>query len=216
MKFNKNESGERGHRNHLEGEGTKSDRQGGGPGERSSMAGEQGAKAETPDKSIRSHTKAGEVRGAGSLKEGSSKDQPNEERAEGTSLHLGDDYRIHNQTGEQDGDVRRQTGTANHEGGEADGSGGGRSSGGAGHGPQAHHNASSTGREGNRDNNPGANAGNENQNSGTDGNPKNYKGYEGGTPPDKFKSGGEHQHSGSFPPRTRQDPNIEGSSAGSH
>ncbi|HSI90414.1 MAG TPA: hypothetical protein VK927_04815, partial [Adhaeribacter sp.] len=196
MKNHKDESGERGKRNHLAGEGTKSDRQGGGPSERQSRAGEMGAKAEEEDKSIRSHTEAGEVRGAGTLKEGSSKDQPVEERGEGTSLHLGDDYRIDNLTGEQHEDVRRQTGTANHEGGEADGKGGGKSSGGAGHGPQAHSSAPATGREGNMENKPGANQKNKEKSSGTDGNPENYKGYEGGTPPDKFKSGGEHMHAG--------------------
>ena len=85
MKNIRNQSGERGHRDHTQGSGTKTDRQGGGIGERSSMAGEQGAKAEARDKSIRSHTIAGEVRGAGSLKDGSSNDQVAEER--GTGLH---------------------------------------------------------------------------------------------------------------------------------
>ena len=94
MKDTSMESGDRGHRDHSKGEGTKADRQGGGPGERSSMAGEQGAKAEDPDNSTRSHTTPGEVHGHGTLKDGSSKDQPAEERGEGTSLHLGDDYRI--------------------------------------------------------------------------------------------------------------------------
>ena len=136
MKNTSMESGDRGHRDHSKGEGTKSDRQGGGPGERSSMAGEQGAKAEDENNSTRSHTQAGEVHGHGTLKEGSSKDQAPEERGDGTSLHLGDDYRINKITGEQNENVRRQTGTANHEGGDADGSGGGKSSGGAGHGPQ--------------------------------------------------------------------------------
>ena len=215
MKDMKNESGERGHRDHSRGEGTKSDRQGGGPGERSSMAGEQGAKAEDKNNSTRHHFVAGEVHGAGSLKEGSSKDKPIEERAEGTSLHLGDDYRIHNVTGEQNSDVRRQTGTANHEGGEADGTGGGKSSGGAGHGPQGHSHAPSTGRAGNSENRPGSTANND-MTAGAKVNPKDYKDYDGGTPPGKERSGGDHQHAGSFPPRTRQNPNEEGSSAGSH
>src|SRR5689334_2955815 len=130
MKNIRNQSGERGHRDHTEGSGTKSDRQGGGMGERSSLAGEQGAKAEARDKSIRSHTIAGEVRGAGSLKDGSSNDQVAEER--GTGLHLGDDYRINRLTGEQNETVRRQTGTANHAGGNKNGIGGGKSSGHAG------------------------------------------------------------------------------------
>ncbi len=214
MKDNQHESGERGHRDHTKGEGTKSDRQGGGPSERQSMAGEQGAKAEEERKSTRSHTEAGEVRGAGTLKEGSSKDQPVEERGQGTSLHLGDDFRIHNETGEQDENVRRQTGTANHEGGDADGAGGGKSSGGAGHGPQGNSDNKNSGKD-NSGNSAKASTPKK-ENSGTDGNPENYKGYDGGTPPDKFKSGGEHQHGGEFPPRTRQDPNVEGSSAGSH
>jgi hypothetical protein len=209
MKFNKNESGERGQRNHLEGEGNKADRQGGGPGERSSMAGEQGAKAEDKNQSIRSHTQAGEVHGAGSLKDGSSNDQTPEER--GTGLHLGDDFRINNQTGEQDENVRRQTGTTNHEGGKSDGSGGGKSSGGAGHGPQGHaHGSNSSGSNNSGNTRSSSNAGSTNVNA------KDYKGYEGGTPPGKLKSGGDHQHAGSFPPRTRQNPNEEGSSAGSH
>ncbi|MFC5270668.1 hypothetical protein [Adhaeribacter terreus] len=209
MKFNKNESGERGHRNHLEGEGTKADRQGGGPGERSSMAGEQGAKAENPNDSIRSHTQAGEVHGAGTLKEGSSRDQANEDRF---GLHLGDDYRKDRITGEQNEDVRRQTGTANHAGGKTDGSGGGKSSGGAGHGPQSHtHAPDSSGS-----NNPSSRASSNEGSGGTNVNTKDYKGYEGGTPPGKLKSGGDHQHGGEFPPRTRQNPNEEGSSAGSH
>ncbi|MBK0404344.1 hypothetical protein I5M27_15205 [Adhaeribacter sp. BT258] len=218
MKNHKNESGERGHRNHLEGEGTKSDRQGGGPGERSSMAGEQGAKAEETNTGIRSHTSAGDVHGAGSLKDGSSNDQTPEER--GTGLHLGDDYRIHKVTGEQDETVRRQTGTTNHEGGKSDGSGGGKSSGGAGHGSQEHKHAPSTYNDPHRGNNPSAwvknNAKGSSGSSGTSGNPEDYEGYEGGTPPAKLKSGGDHQHGGEFPPRTRQNPNEEGSSAGSH
>src|SRR6478735_7923401 len=136
MKDTSMESGERGHRDHSKGEGTKSDRQGGGPGERSSMAGEQGAKAEEPNNSTRSHTTPGEVHGHGTLKDGSSNDQVAEER--GTGLHLGDDYRIDRVTGEQDETVRRQTGTSNHAGGKNDGSGGGKSSGGAGYGPQGY------------------------------------------------------------------------------
>jgi len=209
MKDTSMESGDRGHRDHSKGEGTKGDRQGGGPGERSSMAGEQGAKAEAEDKSTRSHTEPGEVRGHGTLKDGSSNDQVAEER--GTGLHLGDDYRIDRVTGEQDETVRRQTGTANHEGGETDGTGGGKSSGGAGHGPQNHsHDSDSSGS-----NNQGSRTSG-NEASGTKVNPKDYKDYEGGTPPGKEKSGGDHQHGGSFPPRTRQNPNEEGSSAGSH
>ena len=134
MKDTSMESGERGHRDHSKGEGTKADRQGGGPGERSSLAGEQGAKPEEPNNSTRSHTTPGEVHGHGTLKDGSSNDQVAEER--GTGLHLGDDYRIDKVTGEQDETIRRQTGTANHQGGDQDGNGGGKSSGGAGHGPQ--------------------------------------------------------------------------------
>lgn len=210
MKDHKNESGERGHRNHMEGEGTKSDRQGGGMGERSSMAGEQGAKAEDKNNSIRSHTQAGEVHGAGTLKEGSSKDQSNEDRL---GLHLGDDFRKDRITGEQNEDVRRQTGTANHQGGTANGTGGGKSSGGAGHGPQGNSHHESSGR-----NNyvSGSSSSASEMNMNTKVNPKDYEGYEGGTPPGKLKSGGDHQHGGEFPPRTRQNPNEEGSSAGSH
>src|SRR6478736_3942673 len=184
---NKFESGERGHRDHSQGEGTKSDRQGGGPGERSSMAGEQGAKAEDMNNSTRSHTTAGEVHGHGSLKDGSSNDQVAEER--GTGLHLGDDYRIDRVTGEQDETVRRKTGTSNHAGGKNDGSSGGNNS-----------TAKATGNE---------------TTGSTKVNSKDYKDYDGGTPPGKLKSGGDHQHGGSFPPRTRQNPNDEGSSAGS-
>jgi hypothetical protein len=209
MKDHSNKSGERGHRDHTEGSGTKSDRQGGGPGEHNSLAGEQGAKAEDPNESTRSHTEAGEVHGHGTLKEGSSRDQAEEDRF---GLHLGDDYRKDRLTGEQDENVRRQTGTANHEGDEEDGSGGGKSSGGAGHGPQSHTKAPETGREGN--NPPGKSP--EGPAAGTNVNPNDYEGYEGGTPPGKLKSGGDHQHGGEFPPRTRQNPNEEGSSAGSH
>jgi hypothetical protein len=211
MENNSNQSGERGHRDHSQGEGTKSDRQGGGPGERSSMAGEQGAKAETDDKSTRSHTEPGEVRGHGTLKDGSSNDQVAEER--GTGLHLGDDYRIDRLTGEQDETVRRQTGTANHSGNNNDGSGGGKSSGGAGHGPQSHTHAPDS--SGSNNSSAERSSGSEMKME-TNVNPKDYEGYEGGTPPGKLKSGGDHQHGGSFPPRTRQDPNQEGSSAGSH
>jgi hypothetical protein len=220
MKTNKHEPGERGHRDHLRGEGTKNDRQGGGPGERQSRAGEMGAKAEDPDNSIRSHTEAGEVHGRGTLKEGSSRDQRNEERE--TRLHLGDDYRIDPVTGEQDRFVKREGGVANHLGGEAEGTGGGKGSGGAGHGPQAHNQAPSTYNDPHRGNNQNAwitNKGKSNINNSsgsTSGNPQSYKDYKGGTPPAKLKSGGDHQHGGEFPPRTRQNPNEEGSSAGSH
>lgn len=210
MKDNKFESGERGHRDHSKGEGNKNDRQGGGPGERSSMAGEMGAKADDTTNSTRSHTQAGEVHGHGTLKDGSSNDQTAEER--GTGLHLGDDYRINRITGEQNEDVRRQTGTANHEGGKTDGMGGGKSSGGAGHGPQGH----SHGKDSSGSNNPSAKSSGSSGANSANVNAKDYKGYEGGTPPSKEKSGGDHQHGGSFPPRTRQNPNEEGSSAGSH
>src|SRR5688572_2721087 len=203
MKDNKFESGDRGHRDHSQGEGTKGDRQGGGPGERSSMAGEQGAKAEEENKSTRSHTEAGEVRGAGSLKDGSSNDQVAEER--GTGLHLGDDYRVDRQTGQQDETVRRQTGTANHKGGDEDGTGGGKSSGGAGHGPQDKSNSGTSSKTDNDSKNQGGSSGPDKDNGGNAN--KN---------PEKGKTGGEHQHGGEFPPRTRQDPNQEGSSAGSH
>ena len=211
MKDHSNKSGDRGNRDHSQGSGTKSDRQGGGPGEHNSLAGEMGAKADEPNNSIRSHTQAGEVHGHGTLKEGSSRDQSSEDRF---GLHLGDDYRVNRITGEQDENVRRQTGTSNHSGGTVDGSGGGKSSGGAGHGPQSHSHAKSSGRSGN--NQPGKSSSSPNASSSTDGNPGNYEGYDGGTPPGKLRSGGDHQHGGEFPPRTRQDPNAMGSSAGSH
>lgn len=198
MKNYSMESGERGQRDHSKGEGNKADRQGGGPGERSSMAGEQGAKVEETDNSTRSHTQAGEVRGHGTLKDGSSNDQTAEER--GTGLHLGDDYRIDKITGEQNENVRRQTGSANHEGGDANGAGGGKSSGGAGHGPQG--NAKDASGQASNDSKNQSNA--------------SGNGGSGNKNPEKGKTGGDHQHGGEFPPRTRQDPNQEGSSAGSH
>ncbi|KAA9331992.1 hypothetical protein [Adhaeribacter soli] len=218
MKNKKQESGERGHRDHTAGHGNKEGRQGGGPGERQSLAGEQGAKAETPENSIRSHTEAGEVRGHGSLKDGSSRDQRSEERT--TGLHLGDDFRVDPLTGKQDQSVKREGGVANHMGGKTEGNGGGKSSGGAGHGPQSDHKGQSTYNDPHRGNNQNAWIKNKSKgsgsSSGTSGTPDAYKGYEGGTPPGKLKSGGDHMHAGEFPPRTRQNPNEEGSSAGSH
>jgi hypothetical protein len=210
MKNIRNQSGERGHRDHTEGTGTKSDRQGGGPGERSSMAGEQGAKAEEENNSTRLHTVAGEVHGAGTLKDGSSNDQTAEER--GTGLHLGDDYRIDRLTGEQNETVRRQTGTANHEGGTKDGTGGGKSSGGAGHGPQNWTSVGSTSNAG-RSSEQSGNSSSEMSGNASAGKSKSESGN---TPSAKMRTGGKHQHGGEFPPRTRQDPNQEGSSAGSH
>lgn len=217
MKNTKHESGERGHRDHTAGHGNKEGRQGGGPGERQSRAGEQGAKAEDPTNSTRSHTQPGDVHGNGSLKDGSSRDQRQEDRS--TGLHLGDDFRVDPVTGEQNESVRREGGAANHMGGEAEGTGGGKSSGGAGHGPQSHNQAPSTYNDPHRGNSgwvKSKSSNSSNSNSGTTGNPEAYKGYEGGTPPGKLKSGGDHQHGGQFPPRTRQNPNEEGSSAGSH
>jgi hypothetical protein len=219
MKNMKHHNGERGNRDHSEGHGNKQDRQGGGPGERQSSAGEQGAKAEEPNNSIRSHTEAGEVHGRGTLKDGSSRDQRNEDRA--TSLHLGDDYRIDPLTGEQNQSVKREGGVANHLGGEAEGTGGGKSSGRAGHGPQSHNQTPSSYNDPHRGNSNSGwvkNKGKSNNSSSgsSSGNPQGYKDYKGGTPPAKLKSGGDHQHGGEFPPRTRQNPNEEGSSAGSH
>ena len=217
MKNKKHESGERGHRDHTAGHGNKDGRQGGGSGEHQSRAGEMGAKAEEPNNSTRLHTKAGDVHGHGTLKEGSRRDQSDEDRF---GLHLGDDYRVSHLTGEQNENVRRQTGISNHEGGKMDGTGGGKSSGGAGHGSQPHKHAPTSYNDPHRGNNQNAwvntNKGSSKGSSGGKVNAKNYKGYEGGTPSGKLKSGGNHQHGGEFPPRTRQNPNEEGSSAGSH
>ena len=213
MKNIRNQSGERGHRNHIEGTGTKSERQGGGPAERNSMAGEQGAKMEDCRKSIRSHTVAGEVRGAGTLKDGSSNDQAAEER--GTGLHLGDDYRINRLTGEQNETVRRQTGTANHEGGNKNGIGGGKSSGHAGGKAQSWTSMGSSVSQssGVSSSDQVSNASSEME---SNANAGKRKAQSGGTPSAKMRTGGKHQHGGEFPPRTRQDPNQQGSSAGSH
>jgi hypothetical protein len=119
-------SGERGE---TDGSGdNKLGRQGGGPGEHQSKAGEQGYKSENNYHTTKqgSHTKSGEVRGAGTLKDGSSDDQDMK-----YGYHNGDYSDEIKQTrwSRQDSGPGAVTGSANRKGGDEDGRGGGKSSG---------------------------------------------------------------------------------------
>ena len=106
----------------------KQGRQGGGPGEHQSKAGEQGYKSENDYHTIKkgSHTKSGEVRGAGSLKDGSSKDQ--DWKYGYNNSDYSDDIK-HTTWNRQDSGPGAVTGSANRSGGDEDGRGGGKSSG---------------------------------------------------------------------------------------
>ena len=103
-------------------------RQGGGAGEHQSKAGEQGFKSENDYHTIKkgSATKAGEVRGAGSLKDGSSSDQ--DWKYGYNNSDYSDDIK-HTTWNRQDSGPGAVTGSANRKGGDEDGRGGGKSSG---------------------------------------------------------------------------------------
>ncbi|MGV3586016.1 MAG: hypothetical protein ACO1OF_03350 [Adhaeribacter sp.] len=106
----------------------KLDRQGGGPGEHQSKAGEQGYKSENNYHTTKKggHTKSGEVRGAGSLKDGSSADQ--DMKYGYNNADYSDDIK-QTRWSRQDSGPGAVTGSANREGGDMDGRGGGKSSG---------------------------------------------------------------------------------------
>jgi hypothetical protein len=103
-------------------------RQGGGPGEHQSKAGEQGYKGENDYHTIQKgdHTHAGEIRGAGSLKDGTSSDQ--DMKYGYTNADYSDDIK-HTTWNRQDSGPGAVTGSANRSGGDEDGRGGGKSSG---------------------------------------------------------------------------------------
>ncbi|WP_026463413.1 hypothetical protein [Adhaeribacter aquaticus] len=103
-------------------------RQGGGPGEHQSKAGEQGYKSENNFNTNKegSATKSGEVRGAGTLKDGSSSDQ--DWKYGYNNSDYSDDIK-QTRWNRQDSGPGAVTGSANRKGGDADGRGGGKSSG---------------------------------------------------------------------------------------
>ena len=103
-------------------------RQGGGPGEHQSKAGEQGYKSENNYHTIKKgdHTSSGEIRGAGSLKDGSSADQ--DMKYGYTNADYSDEIK-QTRWSRQDSGPGAVTGSANREGGDKDGRGGGKSSG---------------------------------------------------------------------------------------
>ncbi|KAA5544055.1 hypothetical protein [Adhaeribacter rhizoryzae] len=103
-------------------------RQGGGPGEHQSKAGEQGYKSENNYHTIKKgdHTSSGEIRGAGSLKDGSSADQ--DMKYGYTNADYSDEIK-QTRWNRQDSGPGAVTGSANREGGDKDGRGGGKSSG---------------------------------------------------------------------------------------
>ena len=106
----------------------KQGRQGGGTGEHQSKAGEQGYKSENNQHTIKkgSATSSGEVRGAGSLKDGSSNDQ--DWRYGYNNSDYSDEIK-HTDWNRQDAGPGAVTGSANRSGGDEDGRGGGKSSG---------------------------------------------------------------------------------------
>lgn len=107
---------------------TKQGRQGGGPGEHQSKAGELGYKGENDYHTTKkgSATKSGEVRGSGSLKDGSSNDQ--DWKYGYNNSDYSDDIK-HTTWNRQDSGPGAVTGSANRKGGDEDGRGGGKSSG---------------------------------------------------------------------------------------
>ena len=105
-------------------------RQGGGPGEHQSKAGEQGYKSENNYHTIKKgdHTSAGEIRGAGTLKDGSSADQ--DMKYGYNNADYSDDIQQTRWSRQDSGPKNSaQKGQANHDGGDMDGRGGGKSSG---------------------------------------------------------------------------------------
>jgi len=120
-----------GERSDTDGSGdNKQGRQGGGPGEHQSKAGEQGYKSENNHHTTKkgSHTSAGEVRGAGTLKDGSSADQ--DMKYGYNNADYSDDIQQTRWSRQDSGPKNSaQTGKANHQGGDMDGRGGGKSSG---------------------------------------------------------------------------------------
>jgi hypothetical protein len=118
-----------GERSDTDGSGdNKQGRQGGGPSEHQSKAGEQGYKSENNEHTIKkgSATTAGEVRGAGSLKDGSSNDQ--DWKYGYNNSDYSDDIK-QTRFNRQDSGPGAVTGSANRSGGDEDGRGGGKSSG---------------------------------------------------------------------------------------